>query len=104
MLLIIICFCFSSCEYAKIASMAAQDVRQEHAERYGSGTTTDYLTMHSELAGEYGMINKLYDDGHITANNRDNRKRELNIAYEKYRAHEISISEWRGIRDRLTRL
>ncbi len=104
MLALILCMFFSGCELTKAASMAAQDVRQSHTERYGSGTTTDYLTQHSELVSYYGMINKLYDHGQITANNRDNRKRELNAAYDNYNARKISLSEWRSIRDRLTRL
>jgi sigma54-dependent transcription regulator len=91
----------SSCETMTHMQMANERFAQSHNERYGSGTLTDMSKSENfpELAHYYSRINKLYDDGEITKEERDKRKVRLNNAYKEREKSLISLIEYERIRE-----
>lgn len=90
---------FSGCnsKIYQATSAASKEVNESNTQRYGSGSYSDAASGYSKLTPQYSRINKLYDDGEITASERDTRKRKLNTAYKKYNDGQISHSEYKKI-------
>jgi len=65
--------------------------RSEINSRYGSGTVSDAIKGSNDidkvgsLVPYYTKINKMYDDGIITYDERDRRKNELSKAYDDWK-------------------